>query len=109
MPYIIQEKRHALNPHIEALYHELVGLEADDDNNNFEGNMNYTITRLLRMVYGDSYTEINSAIGMLECCKLEHYRKQAAPYENQKLFENGDVKAHDFDKTLNEVVVEEEK
>jgi hypothetical protein len=28
---------------------------------------------------------------MLECCKLELYRKIAAPYEDIKIQENGDV------------------
>jgi hypothetical protein len=30
-------------------------------------------------------------IGILECCKLELYRKKAAPYENEKELENGSV------------------
>ena len=58
MPYIIQEKRDALDPAIDELYHALVGLEADDENNNMEGNMNYLITRLMRKVYGLSLIHI---------------------------------------------------
>ena len=95
MPYIVEEKRIQLDSHIEDLYHALVGLMADDENNNMEGNLNYTITKLLMMVYGDRdstrYAQINDAIGMLECAKLEYYRKVAAPYEDQKEFENGAV------------------
>ena len=91
MPYIVKEKRHVLDPHIDNLHRELVGLESDDPMNNMEGNLNYIITALLRKVYGKSYAEINAAIGMLECCKLEHYRTVAAPYEDQKKFDNGDV------------------
>ena len=30
-------------------------------------------------------------IGVLECAKLELYRRVAAPYEDDKIDENGDV------------------
>jgi hypothetical protein len=30
-------------------------------------------------------------IGALECCKLELYRMMAAPYEDDKIAENGGV------------------
>ncbi len=105
MPYIPQSKRPPLDRVIDDLHHVLVGLEADDENNNMEGNMNYLITRLLRKVYGTSYTEINAAVGMLNCVILEHYRKVAAPYEDQKEFENGDVEANNTELHLEEVVV----
>ena len=37
------------------------------------------------------YSKINALIGVLECAKLELYRRVAAPYENDKIDENGDV------------------
>jgi hypothetical protein len=37
------------------------------------------------------YAEINEVVGVLECCKLELYRRLAAPYEDTKIKENGDV------------------
>lgn len=107
MPYIIQEKRDALDPAIDELYHALVGLEADDENNNMEGNMNYLITRLMRKVYGTSYAEINAAMGMLTCVQAEHYRTQAAWYEDQKKHDNGDVESENAPITTPEVVVED--
>jgi hypothetical protein len=95
MPYIKQDKRDVLDPVIEQLHTTLVDMEVDDDQNNMEGNLNYAITRLLMMVYGDRnstrYAQINDAIGVLECIKQEYYRKVAAAYEDQKAFENGDV------------------
>lgn len=106
MPYIKQEKRDDLDPAIDQLYHLLVGMEADDENNNMEGNLNYTITRLLRMCYGRSYSEFNSAIGVLNCVILEHYRTQAGPYEDQKKYENGDVDADLPTTRIAEIVVE---
>ena len=107
MPYISQDKRPQIDKVIDDLHHILVGLEADDENNNMEGNMNYLITRLLRKVYGTSYTEINAAVGMLNCVILEHYRTVAAPYEDQKKFENGDVDTGNVGIHLDELVVED--
>ena len=37
------------------------------------------------------YSKINAIIGILECIKLELYRRVAAPYEDVKAAENGDV------------------
>jgi hypothetical protein len=37
------------------------------------------------------YAHINEAIGALECAKLELYRRVAAPYEDEKMKESGDV------------------
>ena len=30
-------------------------------------------------------------VGVLECAKLELYRRMAAPYEDEKIEDNGDV------------------
>ncbi len=38
-----------------------------------------------------SYTAINNVVGALESCKLEFYRRQAAPYEDDKVLDNGDI------------------
>jgi hypothetical protein len=92
VPYIKQDKRDPFDPIIDQLHNELVNAECDDDSNNTEGNLNYIITRLLMKVYSSpSYREINDAIGMLESCKLEYYRKVAVPYEENKSYENGEV------------------
>lgn len=88
MPYITQNKRAVLDKTIEELSFILNDLKKDDSNN-MEGNLNYIITRLIRLVYGTSYREINDCVGMLQCVILEHYRKRAAPYEDQKERENG--------------------
>jgi hypothetical protein len=72
-----------------------------------EGNLNYVITRLLRKVYDDSYRSINDAIGVLECIKLEHYRTQAAPYEDQKKFDNGDVNSTSTPVILDEIILDD--
>lgn len=91
MPYIKQEKRDVLDGSIEQVIDCLRELESDDPANSMAGNLNYIFTRLLKAVTNAKYDEINEAIGVLECCKLELYRKLAAPYEDQKEFENGTV------------------
>lgn len=58
------------------------------------GELNYllTVTVLEYIAFnGKSYSSFNDAIGALEACKLELYRRHAAPYEDEKIAENGDV------------------
>ena len=58
------------------------------------GELNYVITRLLDLWIADhglTYDRINTCIGVLECAKLELYRKIAAAYEDKKCAENGEV------------------
>ena len=57
------------------------------------GELNYCLTKLVQSFLGDNpkYDNYNSAIGALECCKLELYRRMIAPYEDKKIQENGDV------------------
>ena len=91
MPYITSEKRIVLEESIAAVINTLRELESDDPLNNFEGNLNYLITTILMRSYADSYRDVNDAIGVLECIKLEYYRKRAAPYEDLKELLNGKV------------------
>jgi len=59
------------------------------------GELNFAITSLidtyLRGRGGVRYLHLNEVIGVLECAKLELYRRIAAPYEDRKIAENGDV------------------
>lgn len=58
------------------------------------GELNYQISQLLNSYFAMrslSYTSLNEAIGALECAKLELYRRIAAPYEDKKLGQNGEV------------------
>jgi len=83
MPYITQERRAQLDSDIVNL---VFVMEKD------HGVCNYVITRLLDLVLQPrNYADINGVIGVLECAKLEFYRRAAAPYEDQKIKENGDV------------------
>lgn len=58
------------------------------------GELNYCLTCLVLDYFkrnGGRYQQINDIVGALEGCKLEFYRRVAAPYEDTKIKENGDV------------------
>ena len=58
------------------------------------GELNFAITKLCveyMMRKGKKYATINDIVGVLECAKQEFYRRVAAPYEDLKCEENGDV------------------
>lgn len=64
------------------------------------GELNYAITMLVLTFMdangGLSYTNVNNAVGALQCASLELYRRVAAPYEDGKVAANGDVYPSDF-------------
>lgn len=58
------------------------------------GELNYLISRMLDDYLGDeglNYATINEIVGVLECAKMEFYRRVATAYEEIKIVENGDV------------------
>ena len=86
MPYIKKDIRDKLEKNINELSINLSSYGSDD----IEGILNYIITEIIcRNVKisaipeeGWRYRIINRAIGILECVKLEFYRRIATPYEN---------------------------
>jgi broad-specificity NMP kinase len=61
---------------------------------NWKGDLNFIISTILNDMlnaYGTSYSMLNDMVGVLECAKLELYRRVAAPYEDEKIESNGDV------------------
>ena len=81
MPYIIQEQREELDSWVDILEPTALSL----------GELNYLITRLLLKTYPQKYQDFNALIGVLECVKLELYRRLITPYEQEKCDTNGDV------------------
>ena len=55
------------------------------------GQLNYAITNLLLATQPKTYAHYNELVGLLECVKLEFYRRAVAAYEEQKILDNGDV------------------
>lgn len=79
MPYIPQDRRdNLLNGEIRPVN---------------PGDLNFLITMIIQDYLSPSarYTDFNDVIGVLECAKLELYRRLVAPYEDTKIEENGDV------------------
>lgn len=81
MPYISQGQRKSLG--------ERFVNYADN-----AGELNYILTTIIFeyfVKHGGRYQQINDILGALEGAKLEFYRRVAAPYEDTKIKENGDV------------------
>ncbi len=79
MPYIKQDDRDRINNGGEPTT---------------AGELNYLITMKIDSYLnhkGISYTNLNEVIGVLECAKLEIYRRLVSNYEDEKIAENGDV------------------
>lgn len=92
MPYITQEARKFINPLLEHLLSHIGSFSV--------GDVNYIITKFIHIWIqkeGLKYKNINAAIGVLECAKMELYRMVAAPYEDKKAKENGFISELDGD------------
>ena len=87
MPYILKENREKYN----ALLEELIGILKKQPLDQVDGEINYIVTKILKEVYPLRYFNLNRAVGVLESCKLEFYRRVVGPYEDKKIEENGDV------------------
>lgn len=84
MPYIKPERRSIFDETIDSLAVRIGS----------EGELNYVITKLVHTwltEYGINYAHLNSAIGVLECAKMELYRQVVGKYEDVKQDENGPV------------------
>jgi hypothetical protein len=84
MPYIDKDLRLAVDP---------CGGDHPHGNAIRPGTLNFQLTRIVQAFLGTEpdYQKFNDAVGALECCKLELYRRMVAPYEEKKIIDNGDV------------------
>jgi len=87
MPYIKMEDRGKYD----EVLGELIGILKSLPVEKIDGELNYIITRILKESYPLRYFNLNRAMGVLECAKLEFYRRVVAPYEDIKIKESGDV------------------
>lgn len=87
LPYVKPENR----AKYEKALDELIGILKSLPVEEVDGELNYVVTKILKQTYPLRYFHINKAIGVLECVKLEFYRRVAAPYEDKKMRESGDV------------------
>lgn len=92
MPYIKQDRRAVLDPAIQALVEQLTHFSENKEP--VVGEVNYVISKLLVGIVrkrGISYTLANNLSGVLPCVDKEFYRRWVAPYEDEKIKENGDI------------------
>jgi hypothetical protein len=85
MPYIKKEDRDFID----------AGLAVVTGRINSVGELNYAFSQMI-LAYikshgGVSYRTMNDVHGVLSCLDKEVYRRITAPYEDQKVKENGDV------------------
>ena len=96
MPYISKEKRKLFDDKILLLVDALQ--DGNVDNPPTAGDLNYVISELLSVSLdigaNPRYNKINTAVGVLECVKLEFYRRLAGPYEDIKIAEQGDISVY---------------
>lgn len=90
MAYITKGKREQFGPEIISLENRIVEAEIYSI-----GELNYVLTRLciafLNRFPKTNHHNLNKIVGVLECVKLEFYRRLAAPYLERKKKSNGDV------------------
>lgn len=92
MPYVTQENRQKIQANLDSLIEVTKLLNESNSNADRAGNLNYIITYMINELYpNDRYKELNDAIGVLECCKFEIYRRRVGPYEDLAIAKNGDV------------------
>ena len=85
MPYIKPELRTDFEKHI-------VGLQPET-----AGDLNYIISRISADYVarkGKKYAILNEVMGVLSAVAHEFYRRVVAPYEDEKIKENGDIKGY---------------
>jgi hypothetical protein len=83
MPYIRSEFREMMKPHLHGLLPCIVSV----------GDLCYVIYYLMLCFAkrGGNFLSISGAISAAQCAILELYRREASPYEDLKIEENGDI------------------
>jgi hypothetical protein len=87
MPYITQTRRDEIDPALEEFQKSIAHLNLG------VGDLNYIISNLVWDEYNKkpSYGQANNLLGVLSGVNMEFYRRKVAPYEEEKMEENGDL------------------
>ena len=81
-------------PYIDKKTKEIIASENKLEN---AGSLNYAINQLVADYMEQNkfcYQTLNDVVGAMECAKMELYRRIAAPYEDEKIGDNGDVRPY---------------
>ena len=87
MPYILEADRDKLREATDAI-------AAAIDASTTAGDLNYMMSLMAKAYVeakGLRYEHLNAVVGALDSAKAEFQRRVVAPYEDQKIAENGDV------------------
>jgi hypothetical protein len=99
MPYISEDDRLELDHCIDQLTLCIRDIKHSLNNPHdfsiYLGRINYCFSRILSgLMEQPSYNKIAMITGVLENVKQEFYRRIAAPYEDIKIIQNGDIKEY---------------
>jgi len=107
MPYVDEKSRKQLDQNISSMVVALKTTVIDTENLSevdqlsneqllaIAGNINYVVSRMCGSLMGKiTYPKIAIITGVLENIKQEFYRRAAAPYEDKKIIQNGDIKEY---------------
>lgn len=95
MPYIDPKRRELVRP-------------TSNEPAETAGELNFQVTSLLNDYLNAKvvqYSTINDILGVLDAAAKEFYRRIAAPYEDKKMLDNGDV----FSKILPKPILEDRR
>ena len=97
MPYIKKQVREGYYEIIDEMV-DAISVEMEECGNCNDipvdvGELNFIISKFVWDLFEKNkrYKTANDFIGALECVKLEFYRRKVAPYEDEKIKENGDL------------------
>jgi len=82
MPYIKEDKRLAMDMVVESMFN--AGVEAN-------GDLNYILYKFAKYHIKPGYNNYKNFLGELNEAAEEIRRRLLAPYEDEKITENGDV------------------
>jgi len=92
MPYIKPEQRELLDPVIDAVAEEIIAIDRSSAESQWTGMMNYAVSRLaVKLLPARNYNSMSRMHGVLADVPMEWYRRMMAPYEDEKIAQNGDV------------------
>mgnify|MGYP001617503638 FL=1 len=87
MPYIKKDQRTALDALLVPLVAHLQSLSVEEQ----DGALNYSITKIIRLLYPKKYFHLNRALGVLSAVTHELYRRVIGPYGDTNIIAHGDV------------------
>ncbi len=87
MPYINQRYRKILDKVTYDLWDALMDIPVEDR----PGCLTYVFYKTLISLGPKRYNSFALSLGILEAIKQEYYRRIVAPYENEKIKNEGDV------------------